>query len=134
MHDTALHQPDFEQEYPLSSTQIARYQRDGHILLRGVASAAEAESHDLPHSTYGALAAGDATFHTGWTMHRAPGNPTTTMREVMTIIYFADGTRLLEELHPLQEGDLMWFPGCKPGELAAGPRVPLVYKRGNATL
>jgi ectoine hydroxylase-related dioxygenase (phytanoyl-CoA dioxygenase family) len=87
------------------------------------------ESHNLPHSTYGAMAAGDATFHAGWTMHRAPGNPTTMMREVMTIIYFADGARLLEHPHPLQEGDFVWFPGCKPGDVAAGPRTPLVYKR-----
>ena len=87
------------------------------------------ESHNLPHSTYGAMAAGDATFHAGWTMHRAPGNPTTIMREVMTIIYFADGARLLEHPHPLQEGDFVWFPGCNSGDVAAGPRTPLVYTR-----
>jgi hypothetical protein len=75
------------------------------------------------------MAAGDVTFHAGWTMHRAPGNPTEIMREVMTIIYFADGTCLSPQPHPLQEEDLMWFPGCKPGDLAAGPRAPLVYSR-----
>jgi ectoine hydroxylase-related dioxygenase (phytanoyl-CoA dioxygenase family) len=89
------------------------------------------ESHNLPHSTYGAMAAGDATFHAGWTMHRAPGNPTAIMREVMTVIYFADGARLLPHPHPLQEGDLAWFPGCKPGDVAAGPRTLLVYTRSS---
>jgi hypothetical protein len=62
-------------------------------------------------------------------MHRAPGNPTTIMREVMTIIDFADGARLLEHPHPRQQGDFVWFPGCKPGDVAAGPCTPLVYKR-----
>src|ERR1019366_4651671 len=36
-----------------------------------------------------AMAAGDATFHYGWTLHGAPGNSTTRTREVMTIIWFA---------------------------------------------
>ncbi len=44
--------------------------------------------------THGALRAGDATFHAGWTIHGAAGNPSTTMRSVMTIIYFADGVRV----------------------------------------
>jgi hypothetical protein len=51
------------------------------------------------------------------------------MREVMTIIYYEDGVRLLDDPHRLQEGDLEWFPGCKPGDVAAGPRTPLVYKQ-----
>ena len=44
-----------------------------------------------PLHTNGAMQAGDATFHSGWSLHRAPGNSTGTMREVMTIIFFADG-------------------------------------------
>ncbi len=87
------------------------------------------ERHNLPHVTHGALAAGDATWHAGWTLHRAPGNPTERMREVMTIIYFADGARLLQQPHPLQEEDFVWFPGCKPGDVAASLRAPLVYAR-----
>jgi ectoine hydroxylase-related dioxygenase (phytanoyl-CoA dioxygenase family) len=89
------------------------------------------ESHDLPHSTYGAMRAGDATFHAGWTMHRAPGNPTTIMREVMTIIYFADGARILERLLPFQEwvADPEWYPGVKPGDVLAHARAPLVFTR-----
>jgi ectoine hydroxylase-related dioxygenase (phytanoyl-CoA dioxygenase family) len=87
------------------------------------------ESQQLPLASSGAMAAGDATFHAGWTIHRAPGNPTSTMREVMTIIYFADGARLLAHPHPLQENDFAWFPGRQPGDLAEGPRNPLVYRR-----
>ena len=37
------------------------------------------------------MKAGDATFHSGLTLHRAPGNPTDRVRAVMTVIYIAEG-------------------------------------------
>jgi hypothetical protein len=86
-------------------------------------------ARNLPRHTYGAMQAGDATWHAGWTMHRAPGNPTSLMREVMTIIYFADKTHLVKEVPPTMEGDLAFFPGVQPGELAIGDLTPLVYTR-----
>lgn len=80
--------------------------------------------------THGGMQAGDATFHTGWTLHRAPGNATEAMREVMTIIYFADGLTVAEPKNKQQEADLRgWFPGLKPGDLAASEINPLVYHR-----
>jgi ectoine hydroxylase-related dioxygenase (phytanoyl-CoA dioxygenase family) len=76
----------------------------------------------------GAMAAGDATFHSGWILHGAPGNLTARAREVMTIIYFADGARVTEPVNPNQGRDMTrWLPGCKPGDLAASPLNPLVY-------
>lgn len=79
-----------------------------------------------PH-TFGALRAGDATFHAGWTLHGAAANPTPLMREVMTVIYFADGTRVVAEPTPLQQGDLKaWLPGCEPGSAAASALNPLL--------
>jgi ectoine hydroxylase-related dioxygenase (phytanoyl-CoA dioxygenase family) len=81
--------------------------------------------------TYGAMAAGDATFHAGWTLHNAPGNPTDTMRKVMTVIYYADGTRVAEPDSNARRGDLQsWLPGLKPGDLAQTPTNPLLYKKG----
>ena len=81
-------------------------------------------------TTYGAMAAGDATFHSGWTLHGAPGNPTQTMREVMTIIYFADGTRVGAADNANRQNDLAgWLPGLAPGDLAASEINPLVYHR-----
>lgn len=75
-----------------------------------------------------AMRAGDATFHSGWTLHHAPGNHTDTMREVMTVIYYADGTRILEPDNENRKADLArWHPGQKPGELAASPLNPVVY-------
>lgn len=80
--------------------------------------------------SYGAMKAGDATFHAGWTLHGAKGNPTPNMREVMTVIYFADGIRISEPKNANQEGDLgNWLPGLKPGDLAASELNPLVYSR-----
>jgi ectoine hydroxylase-related dioxygenase (phytanoyl-CoA dioxygenase family) len=78
--------------------------------------------------THGACAAGDATFHAGWTLHRAPPNPTGTLRSVMTVIYFADGLRAAEPDHFFREYDLKkWLPGVQPGDLAASPLNPRLY-------
>lgn len=82
----------------------------------------------LTTTTHGPLAAGDATFHMGWTLHSAPPNPTGTLRSVMTVIYFAEGTRVGEVDHPFRKFDLKtWLPGCEPGGLAASPINPLLY-------
>ena len=55
-----------------------------------------AASGEFPVTKPVPMAAGDATFHAGWTLHRAMPNTSNQMREVMTIIFFADGSRLLE--------------------------------------
>jgi hypothetical protein len=77
-----------------------------------------------------ALAAGDATFHYGWTLHGAPGNSSPRTREVMTIIWFADGTRVgpLDNANRRRDRD-RWLPGLQPGDLAASALNPLVFKR-----
>ena len=86
------------------------------------------EKADLPLHSYGALKAGDATYHYGWTLHCAPSNPTPKMREVMTIIYFADGACAIEPDNPFRKNDLAgWMPGVKPGELAQSELNPLIY-------
>lgn len=73
------------------------------------------------------MAAGDASFHTGWTLHTAPGNSTSVMRKVMTVIYFADGARVTVPDHKNRVNDLAsWLPGLKPGDLAASELNPLV--------
>lgn len=82
----------------------------------------------LPLDSHGALAAGDATFHAGWTLHSAPPNPSDSVRSVMTVIYMADGIRVTEPVNEAQRNDMAnWLTGCQPGDLAAGPRNPLVY-------
>jgi ectoine hydroxylase-related dioxygenase (phytanoyl-CoA dioxygenase family) len=73
------------------------------------------------------FAPGDASFHSGWTLHSAGPNRSERMREVMTVIYFADGTRVGALDHPARRNDCdAWLGGIAPGELAAGPLNPLL--------
>ena len=81
----------------------------------------------LALDTHGALDAGDATFHAGWTLHSAGPNPTVTDRPVITVIYVADGARLTRPT-PQQELDLrLWAPGAEPGDLLATELNPLLW-------
>lgn len=74
-----------------------------------------------------AMAAGDATFHYGWTLHGAPANITDRTREVMTVIWFADGARATEPDNINRRRDLeRWMPGVRPGDVAASELNPLV--------
>ncbi|ANE45257.1 phytanoyl-CoA dioxygenase [Paenibacillus swuensis] len=87
------------------------------------------EGENLPQVCYGAMTAGDATFHAGWTLHSAPGNPTPNTREVMTVIYVKDGTKVIEPDTNARKGDLRtWMPGLQPGDEVNSVLNPLIYK------
>lgn len=75
------------------------------------------------------MRAGDATWHYGWTLHNAPGNTTPDItREVMTIIYYADGARITEPQNKHQESDRnKWLDGLTAGQPANSKLNPLVY-------
>lgn len=74
----------------------------------------------------GPMRAGDASFHLGWTLHRAHPNVTDRDRHVMTVIWFADGTRITEPDNQGRREDLVrWLPGLAPGDLAASDLNPL---------
>lgn len=74
------------------------------------------------------LGAGDATFHAGWTVHSSHPNASDRTREVLAIIYYADGTRIMTPDSEYRKVDMEAFhPGQKPGELAASPLNPLLY-------
>ena len=60
------------------------------------------------------MKAGDATFHRGFTIHKAPGNYSDKMREVMTIIYVADGASVAEPKNNWQKNDLKKWLMDKP--------------------
>jgi hypothetical protein len=86
--------------------------------------------HGLERSDHAPFAPGDATFHTGWTLHSAPPNRSDQMREVMTVIYYADGARIGALDHPARRFDRdVWLRGCDEGSLAAGPLNPVLWDR-----
>lgn len=71
--------------------------------------------------------AGDATWHYGYTIHNAPGNISDTMREVMTVIYVADGARITEPKHKWQVNDhKTWLKSLPFGSLVSSELNPLV--------
>jgi ectoine hydroxylase-related dioxygenase (phytanoyl-CoA dioxygenase family) len=81
------------------------------------------------------MAAGDASFHYGWTLHGAPGNTTTRMREVMTVIWFEEGARVTAPDNPNRARDLeRRLPGLKPGDVAASALNPLVWNAERASI
>jgi ectoine hydroxylase-related dioxygenase (phytanoyl-CoA dioxygenase family) len=115
---------------------VSGSQREGYLGEYSISDESDAafdrmiKERGLVVETHGALAAGDATFHAGWMLHSAPPNPTGTLRSVMTIIYFADGTRVSTPTGKAQEFDLkIWLRGLSPGDLAAGELNPLLWSR-----
>lgn len=81
----------------------------------------------FPISRATTMKAGDATFHRGFTIHNAPGNNSDKMREVMTIIYLADGARVSEPKNEWQKNDLAKWMMSKPvGELIDSELNPKV--------
>lgn len=76
------------------------------------------------------LRAGDATFHSGRTLHAAHANASAKRREIITIIYYGDGTRIMEPDNQHRKVDMEVFhPGQKPGEIAASELNPLLYTK-----
>lgn len=75
------------------------------------------------------FALGDVSLHAGWNFHRAGANTTAVPREVMTIIYIDSDMIVREPANSSQVNDLAtWFPGLKPGDLAASPLNPVVWQ------
>lgn len=105
----------------------------GYILSKEISDESESFfqnyvlAYNLPVVGAASMNAGDATFHSGWTLHQAPPNNSNTMREVMTVIYYADKTRVMQPNNSYRENDLKtWLGGRKPGELADSELNPLV--------
>lgn len=67
-----------------------------------------------------------ASSHSGWTVHQALGNTSDRMREVMTVIWFADRLPVLEPANSAQADDLApWLPGLAPSDVAASDANPV---------
>jgi len=111
---TGSHRLGAVSEQPISDE--SEHEIDAIISERGLAV-----------NTHGALRAGDATFHAGWTLHSAGANPSSQPREVMTVIYMADGIEVATPANPFQDFDrISWLDATPPGQPAAGSLNPLI--------
>lgn len=71
---------------------------------------------------------GEASYHLGWTFHRASPNTSTWPRGVMTVIYLDADIRLNDNVQDTHPGLIdRWFPGCVPGGVAESPQTPVLY-------
>jgi ectoine hydroxylase-related dioxygenase (phytanoyl-CoA dioxygenase family) len=85
------------------------------------------DENNSPICTHGAMAVGDATFHSGFTLHSAKANPSKQTRPVLTVIYVAGGTRIMDPT-PMQEFDLkLWLGGRQPGDIVGSEINPQLY-------
>jgi ectoine hydroxylase-related dioxygenase (phytanoyl-CoA dioxygenase family) len=85
------------------------------------------KDHRFPISRAKTMNAGDATWHRGFTIHQANGNNTNTLREVMTVIYVADGARVAPYKNNWQKSDhLRWLMGKPIGELIDSELNPIL--------
>jgi ectoine hydroxylase-related dioxygenase (phytanoyl-CoA dioxygenase family) len=105
------HARDFGRELAISDESEARISK---ALL-----AARLPVHEAPFDL------GEVSVHSGWTFHRAGANTTARTRRAMTVIYVDAAMRVAPPRNANQWADLeTWFPGLKPGDLAASPLNP----------
>jgi hypothetical protein len=73
-------------------------------------------------------AAGEVSFHLGWTLHRAGPNTTTEVRRVHTVIYMDEAMRLAQPKNASQEADhRAWTPSTRVGEVMADALNPVLH-------
>ncbi|HVW98411.1 MAG TPA: phytanoyl-CoA dioxygenase family protein [Mucilaginibacter sp.] len=85
------------------------------------------KEQEFPISRAKTMKAGDTTWHRGFTMHHANGNNSDKRREVMTVIYVADGARVTPYKNNWQKNDHeKWLMGVPIGSeinSALNPRL-----------
>ncbi|MET0403488.1 MAG: phytanoyl-CoA dioxygenase family protein [Cystobacter sp.] len=83
----------------------------------------------------GPMRAGDISVHMGWTLHASLKNTSPAMREAIAVCYYADGARIAppRSLPFSQRLLASCFSGLSPGEPAAGPLNPVVFRRSDST-
>jgi ectoine hydroxylase-related dioxygenase (phytanoyl-CoA dioxygenase family) len=75
------------------------------------------------------FAAGDVSFHLGWTFHRADANATSTVREAFTIIYLDQEMRLAQPRNKNQATDWeRWCPGVQISQVISSELNPVLYR------
>jgi ectoine hydroxylase-related dioxygenase (phytanoyl-CoA dioxygenase family) len=73
---------------------------------------------------------GEVSFHAGWTFHRAGPNKSDRPREVMTIIYMDQDTKLIEPKNKNHRLDREAFcPGVEVGQVIDSHLTPIIYSK-----
>ena len=108
-------------------------QKKGSVFNYEISDESESEFDKYVHennfeiSRAKTMKAGDASWHTGFTIHNAPANKSNTLREVFTIIYIAGNARVAQPKNKWQENDLKtWLMNKEPGSFADSELNPLV--------
>lgn len=110
------HRVDLGRDLDISDASEARMRSDPRWR--------ELTVHDEP------FAAGDVSFHYGWTFHGAAPNTSDRDRLVMTMIYLPDGSTLTEPATTGQRFDRqIWIPDTEVGDPIASWLNPLVWSR-----
>lgn len=106
---------------------------------RGYLNTQSLDLADFQLTNHGAMQAGDATFHAGWTLHSSEANRSDRTREALVVVYYADGARvaLPEAKQNYLQGcpkDLIrqehlrqCLPGLELGDRAATAKNPILY-------
>lgn len=108
---------------------------EGRCGVEGISDGSQEKFEQLIHekrfqcTQIKSMKAGDATFHAGWTIHGAPRNRSQQMREAMTIIYIDSSSTVCNPGENQQADFERWFPGLKPGDLAASPLNPVLFSK-----
>ncbi|KAL4531588.1 hypothetical protein Ndes2526B_g04306 [Nannochloris sp. 'desiccata'] len=77
----------------------------------------------------GPFEAGEVSFHSGWTFHKAPPNTTTDKtRKVLTVIYMDKDMKMAEPLNDNQRADAnRYLTGVEVGKVCDGPLNPILW-------
>jgi ectoine hydroxylase-related dioxygenase (phytanoyl-CoA dioxygenase family) len=85
------------------------------------------KDHQFPITRAAGMRAGDGSWHCGNTLYSIPANNSDRTQEMMTVIYMADGARVVQAAHERQAEEWNnWLMSLPPGRLAASELNPLV--------
>ncbi|MHB1158589.1 MAG: phytanoyl-CoA dioxygenase family protein [Phycisphaerales bacterium] len=113
-------------EYAAGSHRLS-IARDLPISDRSEEQIAQSLQHSGLPLVKGDFELGEASFHYGWTFHRAPANTGSQVRKALSIMYYADGSKVKAFTNDSQRRDAEHFlQNAQPGDDAVSELNPLL--------